>query len=441
MVERHVQILAIVAVIAAWITFPPSAHAQYALGSVSSIVNETCPAALGGHASDWVTQTNGGTDIQTACYHATIICPQTTDLGVTYGVATPTTPSNGTIVFVPAKFGINTLPGNYIGEIPWDLYHDSYQTIQFAFDSQWQLTGTSTASLKVAACRVATILNFLYTSFYLANTNNSPTAGMCAHSQSGGAGGLGFALTYYGVGSFLDKAGFVSGPEYGNLVNGCTTPIHPPTNICPAPNGVYAMGCNTVAGSWQDRPNYQQGSAQNLSVELDDNPPCYDKTYTYTSSSKHTLAATSVVDNGTDGTFTYPQTAVSAYLCDDDSIWKNPSEAQGWAYYSQFTNSSVPETCNYTGSNSSTPNSCLMVNRVYGCTTVEEAATGFMCVGANCPVCTGTPPSCTCGGVACDQHKTPTYAMRVNAEADYEDPVNGCISRHGAPQSRQTQKP
>jgi hypothetical protein len=166
MVERHVQILAIVTVIAAWIAFLPAAHAQYALGSVSSIVNETCPAVVGGHPADWVTQTNNGTDIQTVCYHATITCPQTTDLGVTYGVATPTTLSNGTMVFVPAKFGINTLPGNYIGEIPWDLYHDSYQTIQVAFDSQWQLTGTSTASLKVAACRVATILNFLYTRQY-----------------------------------------------------------------------------------------------------------------------------------------------------------------------------------------------------------------------------------------------------------------------------------
>jgi hypothetical protein len=31
--------------------------------------------------------------------------------------------------------------------------------------------------------------------------------------------------------------------------------------------------------------------------------------------------------------------------------------------------------------------------------------------------------------------------MRVNAEADYEDPVNGCISRHGTPQSRLIQRP
>ena len=407
---------------------------------MSDVVNETCPTVLGGDAADWVTETNNGTDIQTVCYHASISCPNTADLGVTYGVATPATASNGTMVFVPAKFGINTLPGNFVGEIPFDLYHASYQTIQFAFDSQWQLTGTSTASLKVAACRVATFVNFLYTTFYLTNTNNSPTAGMCAHSQSGGAGGLGFALTYYGAGSYLDKAGFVSGPEYGNLISGCTTPIHPEQNICPNTNGVYAMGCNTLAGTWTDRPNYQSGSAANLTTELDSDPPCYDKSYTYTTANRHTLAATSVVDDLDDASYNYPQTALSAYLCDDDSIWKNPSEAQGWYYYSQFTSTDLPATCNYTNSNSSTPNSCLMVNRVFGCTTVEEAATGYVCVGSSCPVCTGTPPSCTCGGVACNQHKTSTYAMRVNAESDYEDPVNGCIARHGAPRGTQAEK-
>jgi hypothetical protein len=200
------------------------------------------------------------------------------------------------------------------------------------------------------------------------------------------------------------------------------------------------MGCNTVAGSWTDRPNYQQGSAANLTTELNSDPPCYDKSYTYTSADRHTLAATSVVDGLSDASYNYPQTAISAYLCDDDSIWKNPSEAQGWYYYSQFTATDLPSTCNYTNSNSSTPNSCLMVNRVFGCTTVEEAATGYVCVGSSCPVCTGTPPVCTCGGTTCDQHHTPTYAMRVNAESDYEDPVNGCIARHGAPHPTQADK-
>ena len=150
-----------------------TSSAQYALGTVSGAAVETCPTVLGGHATDWVTQTSNGTDIVTTCYHATISCPQTADLGVTYGIATPTAASNGMLVFVPSKFGEFTLPGNFKGEIPFDMYHANYQTIQFAFDNWWQLTGESVGSLKVAGCRVATILNFFYTTYFLTNNNTS----------------------------------------------------------------------------------------------------------------------------------------------------------------------------------------------------------------------------------------------------------------------------
>lgn len=425
------RILFIGALALVWMALSATSSAQYALGTVSGAAVETCPSVLGGHAADWVTQTSNGTDIVTTCYHATISCPQTADLGVTYGIATPSAASNGMLAFVPSKFGEFTLPGNFKGELPFDLYHANYQTIQFAFDNWWQLTGESVGSLKVAGCRVATILNYFYTTYFLPN-NNTSTAGMCAHSQSGGAGGLGYAMTYYGAGSFLDKAVFVSGPEYGDLVRGCTTPMHAPLNICPNKNGVYAMGCSSSAGTWSDSPNYTQGSASNISTELNNNPPCFDKSHVYTAADRSTLAATSVVDGLTDATYTYPQTAISAYLCDDDSFWQNPSEAQSYVYYSHFTGTSVPSTCNYTANNSSTPNSCLMVNRVFGCTQVEEAATGYVCNGSTCPVCTGNPPNvtCKCGGKTCSAGGTPTYAMRPFAEADYEDPVNGCINRH-----------
>ncbi|HVI06844.1 MAG TPA: hypothetical protein VND65_00975 [Candidatus Binatia bacterium] len=416
-----------------WIGFSGTSHAQYALGSVSSVTQETCPTALGGHAADWVTTTNNGTVLAVVCYHAEVSCPETADLGFTYGLATPSAASNGMMVFVPSKFGTFTLPGNYKGEIPYDMYHSNYQTIQLAYDNWWQLTGTTTGSLKVASCRIATVLNFFYTTYFLPN-NNTTTAGMCAHSQSGGAGGLGFAMTYYGVGDFLDKAAFVSGPEYGNLVEGCVPPVHPAANICPSTNGVYAMGCSTSAGTWSDAPNYLGGSASNISTELNNDPPCSKSGFKYTKAEQQLLADTSVVDGLSDASYTYPNTAVTAFLCDDDSFWTNPSETQGWYYYSQFNTSSVPSTCNYTGNNSSTPNSCLMVNRVFGCTTVEEADTGYLCNGSTCPVCTGTPPNikCTCGGKTCSTQGTPSFAMHPFAEADYESPVNGCINRHGA---------
>ena len=422
------------ALVAAFVSpmFCANAAAQYPLGTISAVMNETCPAEVGGDPADWVTETSGGTDVQTICYHAEISCPETTDLGVTYGVATPVSASNGMIAFVPSKFGLLTLPGNYKGEVPFDLYHDNFQTVQFAFDSEWQISGTGVGSIKVAACRVATILDYLYTTYFLTNPLNTTAAGMCAHSLSGGAGGLGFAMTYYGAGSFLDKAVFVSGPQYGNLVQGCVPPLKPEVDICPSTDGVFAMGCSTSAGTWSDYPNYVEKTANNISTELYDDPPCSDKSYKYTQAAQSLLAATSIVDGLSDASYTYPNTAVSAYLCDDDSYFTNPSETQAWFYFSQFTPASVPSSCNYSANNSSTPNSCLMVNRVFGCNQ-ETAANGFICQGSTCPVCTGTPPNvaCTCGGESCSVQGTPSFAMRPFAEADYLDPVNGCVARHG----------
>jgi hypothetical protein len=427
--------IALVAVLG-WLSFCSIATAQYSLGTISEVTNETCPTIVNGDPADWVTATSGGTDVVTTCYHAEITCSQTTELGVTYGVATPTGASNGMIVFVPSKFGILTLPGNYNGEIPFDLYHDNFQTVQFAFDSEWQITGTGVGSIKVAACRVATIVNFLYTSYFLTNTQNTSTAGMCAHSLSGGAGGLAYAMTYYGAGDYIDKAVFVSGPQYGNLVTGCVPPLEPELNICPSTNGVYAMGCSSSAGTWSDYPSYEQvKTAKDISTELYDDPPCFDTNYNYTQAKQSLLAETSIVDGLSDASYTYPSTAVTAYLCDDDYLWTNPSETQAWYYFSQFSPSSVPATCNYSANNSSTPSSCLMVNRVFGCEQ-ETPADGFICNGSSCPICTGTPPNitCTCGGETCSVQGTPGYAMRPFAEADYLDPVNGCLGRHGAAQ-------
>jgi len=216
---RAQRIIFVGALALVWMALSGSSLAQYALGSVSSVTSETCPTSLGGHAADWVTTTSNGNILATVCYHADISCPETADLGVTYGVATPGVASNGMLVFVPSKFGTFTLPGNYKGELPYDLYHDNFQTVQFAFDNWWQLTGTSTGSLKVAGCRVATFLNFLYTTYFLTNPLNTTTAGMCAHSQSGGAGGLGYAMTYYGA----EKVVIATGSSWNTDGTNCLT--------------------------------------------------------------------------------------------------------------------------------------------------------------------------------------------------------------------------
>jgi hypothetical protein len=322
------------------------------------------------------------------------------------------------------------MAGNYTNDAPFDLFHFGYQTVQFAWDSEWQM-GSSSGSLKVAACRVATFLNYAYSQYYQTNSSNSPTAGMCAQGQSGGAGGLAFSLTYYGASSFLDKAVIVSGPQYANLVQGCSVPNYPPVNICPSENGNYPMGCNSSAGTWSDSPVYVKDAASNMSIELANDPPCNSPSHTYTTQDEINLTATSLLDGSADATYNYPQTAITAWECDDDSYWQNPTEAEGWLYLSQFSNpGNVAPNCNYSGNNTAFPNACFAVNRVYGCPTMELAASGYVCNGSTCPVCTGNPPgNCTCGGVACSS-AVQSFAMPIFREADYEDPVNGCVKRH-----------
>lgn len=406
------------------------ASAQLPFGTVNTITAETCPTTLGGQNAGWVTQTSGGHDTQAVCYHAVVSCPNMPDLGVTYGVSTPVATSSGTVAFVSASGGTTTLPGNVKNDAPFDLFHSGFQIVQFAWDSTWQM-GSVAGSLKVAACRVATFLDYVDTQYYLLNTSNSPTAGMCAHSQSGGGGGLAFSLTYYGISSFLDKAVFVSGPQYGDMVQGCWVPNYSDVDVCAPQNGVYPMGCNSAAADWTAMPTYVRGQASNLSIELAHHPVCNNPNHHYNSTDLGQLRATSLVDGASDASYNYPQTAITAWECDDDWYWQNPTEAQGWIYLSQFNSpSQVAQNCDYTAENTLSPNACLSINRVYGCTSQELAASGYVCNGETCPVCTGTPATnCTCGGVAC-KTAIPSYAMPGYRDEDYEDPVNGCINRH-----------
>jgi hypothetical protein len=424
----------VLAVVVLCIIFSAPALAQYPLGSVSAVTSETCPTTLGGAAADWVTTTSGGPTLATTCYHATVSCPQLPDLGITYGIATPSTASNGTIIFIRGSGGTITLPGNISKEVPYDMFHDGYQSVQAAWDSTWQMTGwVDSGSFKVAACREATFFNFIYTTYYQ-TTNNTDTAGMCVHAQSAAAGALALSLTYYGTGSFIDKAVFVSGPQYGNLVQGCV-PNQPEQTVCePNSEGHVPNGCNIFAGTFSEYPDYHTGSATNIGKELGDNPPCDDTSYTYNSAAITTLTDTSLLDGLSDATYSYPQTAVAAYECDDDIYFNNPTSLQGWFWLSQLsTPTQTANTCNYAPSKTPNPSACMIMNRVWGCTQVEQPSTGYICQGSTCPVCTGTPPniSCTCGGQACSDTKTPAYAMRNVVENDYENAVNGCIARHG----------
>jgi hypothetical protein len=395
-------------------------QAQLPLGTVSGVAQETCPPEelnLG-----WVSATNEGPPA-TTCYSATVSCPNLPNDNLTYGVATPAGTSNGTVVFVSPSGGTQLVGGNYNTSVPYKIYHANYQTVQMQWAVDWRVGATGGGYLKSAACREATALNFFATTYYQTSVK-TPTAGSCAIGWSGGAGGLAYSLTYYGA-SYLDKATFVSGPQYGNLVDGCV-PSSPPVSICPTSDGInYPMGCNPVSGTWTEAPQYNGNAAKLLGKQIDDDPPCNVSSHNYTTQDELNLTADSIVDQAADSNFTYPQTAIAAFECDDDQTWGNSSEVQGWLYLSQFASpAQVAGSCNYP--NTLDPTSCLAINRVYGCKSQEATYTGYVCIGNTCPVCSGNPPSCTCNGVACSS----SYSAQTADIDDFEDPVNGCIKRH-----------
>lgn len=398
-----------------------ASHAQLPLGTVSAVTQVTCPTETVNYG--WVSKNNGGPPVA-ICYSATVSCPNVPDLGITYGVATPTT-SNGMVVFVSPKGGTQPVGGNLYRNMPYEIYHANYQTVQMAWNSDWRNGATGEGYFKAAACREATIMNYFNTTYYQPSTKTA-TAGSCAVGFSGGAAGLGYALTYYGAASYMDKATFVAGPHYSNLIDGCV-PSAAPVTICPTSDGIhYPMGCNTLAESWTEAGQYTGGAANMLGTQIGDKPACNIKNHNYTAKDEANLTADSMVDGASDSSFTYPQTAVSAYNCDDDQTWGNPSETQGWLWFAQIsTPAQVAGGCNYP--NTLDPTACLQFNRVYGCKSLEAAYSGYVCVGNTCPVCTGNPPtSCTCNGVACAGAFTEPDALT----AEFEDPLHGCIKRH-----------
>jgi len=104
----------------------------------------------------------------------------------------------------------------------------------------------------------------------------------------------------------------------------------------------------------------------------------------------------------TDANYVMPQTALSAYLCHYTGSTVNPSEAQGWLYFSQFQPSDVAN---------------LMVNEVNDCQNQGVPSPEYVFYATKVNGATGTPlPQLTWA---------PTVMFN-----DMANPVEGCIRRH-----------
>jgi hypothetical protein len=253
-------------------------------------------------------------------------CANATSLSFTYGYEDPQGEPVGTVMFLEGGGG--TTPYDH-PTYAQKYLQNGFQVVYATWDSDWELTGAA-PSIKYAACRPATLLNYIYENIY-------SRGGMCAQGSSAGSGALGYALAWYGSSSFLDSVELLSGPVFGDIKQGCEVPDAPTVNVC----ATGQFGCD--GAEWPDSPAYVDGD-QNLIRNWSNQPSCNaGKT---TSASVNALwKEMSIVDGTEDPSFTYPQTALAGYLCSNVDSVQNNSAAQGEFFYQQFT--STRQTASY----------------------------------------------------------------------------------------------
>ncbi|MBA3916883.1 MAG: hypothetical protein H0X25_24165, partial [Acidobacteriales bacterium] len=217
---------------------PPGAQA---LGTVSQVQQlASCPA---GYADG------------NQCWQATVSCPGTADIQVTYGVRQGT--GAGTVILHGGSGG--TTPFN--GQIVPVYAGAGYSLITLAWASQWEDTGTPVKNVGTAACRPATLISYL-------SQNVAGSGPECAQGISAGSAAMGYALAWYGAGSYLDKVQFVSGPVFSDIAQGCSVPQATPVTVCPAGQ----FGCE-AGDTFVDSPAYDSQAAANVGAITGD-PSC-----------------------------------------------------------------------------------------------------------------------------------------------------------------------
>jgi hypothetical protein len=270
------------------------------------------------------------------CYSSTISCPDTEDIGFTYGIVNPSG-KQGTIVFFNGEDGNTPGFSQYIAE--YTPPAQNFQTVQVTWSTAWEETGNDTGdSLKAAACRPATLLDWL-----LNQKNVYGGGGMCAQGASAGSAAIAYALTEYGAYEYLNHVELESGPVLSDMSMGCN-PKSPSLTVCPGNQ------CLTgEQGSWPDSPIYVDGAENAVSTWTGawGSNSCANGS-DISQSQLNAWKAMSIVDGLTgsqaDSTFFYPKTSMTGWLCSKpdwcNGAWcQNNSAAEGQLYYQNVTSS------------------------------------------------------------------------------------------------------
>jgi hypothetical protein len=105
-----------------------------------------------------------------------------------------------------------------------------FRNVYVAWLSDWEQTLSS--GIKTAACRPATILQWIFLEPNL--HGGSRSVAFCGEGFSGGSGQLGYALAHYGMNGVLDYVNELSGPPFARIDLGCNGDAPPTAVVCGA---------------------------------------------------------------------------------------------------------------------------------------------------------------------------------------------------------------
>ncbi len=182
---------------------------------------------------------------------------------VAYSVDTPTSPS-GTIVLFSGGGGTSPTGTGQDYAFAQDYFADNFQVVQFAWNSDWENTnlpppqGNNAYNIGTAACRPATFLNYIYSTYFQNVHASNPRAGMCAQGMSGGSAAIAYSMIWYNATTYLNNVELLSGPTLADIELGCAVPTANPVSICV--NNQYGCTPGTKAevqqNAWLDSPLY-----------------------------------------------------------------------------------------------------------------------------------------------------------------------------------------
>jgi len=374
---------------------PSHAQASLALGTVGlSPEVVQCPTSNG-----WYYYSSGGANTYMNCHFASVSCPNTADLGLTYAYLNPAAMSPP---LVSQAKGVVVLHGGSGGTTPesfalTDAYFKAgYEIVQIAWDDDWEMTqdpfSTITANIQNAACRPATFFNWVFTNLFPSVYSANQQAGMCALGDSAGSAAVAYSLAYYGAGAWFDNVELLSGPVLSDIKQGCgvgpNLGANNPVTVCGQTNyqgGQYGCQLGTSGSTWTLGPEYLPGAISAVAKWTNDNS-CANTYPTNTSGSSNAAwLAQSIVDQSSGGagqgavaTFNYPNTAMSGWLC--RSVVSNPNyncAANGNANSNYCPNNSSPQGQIFyanIGSNNSPPH--YAVYAVDNCSNAEAVGSG-----------------------------------------------------------------